>query len=149
MHTYYSYETFVGDVKTLVRQTQPFAPEAILAVARGGLSLGHAYALATDNRNLFVINSVLYDGETKRSRAKLTNIPDLGGMKRVLILDEIVDSGETLSSILRVLYERYPDITFKSAALFYKESAQIQPDFALHKATDWIDFFWEKDFLET
>ncbi len=147
MPAYYSYETFVNDVKSLVDKTADFQPEALLAIARGGLTLAHAFALATDNRNLFSVNSVLYDGEVKRSHAKLTNIPDLSGMKRVLILDDIVDSGETLKGVLNVLHERYPDIDFKSASLFYKQSSDIQPDYTLHEATEWIDFFWEKDFL--
>lgn len=146
MPLYYSYETFVNDVKTLIDQTRTFEPDALLAIARGGLTLAHAYALATDNRNLFTVNSVLYDGDVKRSHAKLTNIPDLSGMKRVLILDDIVDSGETLKGILRVLHERYPNTDFKSASLYYKRDSDIQPDFSLHEATDWIDFFWEKDF---
>jgi xanthine phosphoribosyltransferase len=144
---YYSYETFISDVKEIVSKTSSFAPDTLLAIARGGLTFAHAYAQATDNRNLFTVNSVLYDGETKRSHAKLTNIPDLSGMKRVLILDDIVDSGETLKGVLSVLYERYPDIEFKSVSLFYKSSADIQPDYTLHEATEWIDFFWEKDFL--
>jgi xanthine phosphoribosyltransferase len=145
---YYSYETFVDDVKKLVEETKSFEPDALLAIARGGLTLAHAYALATNNRNLFSVNSVLYDGETKRSHAKLTNIPDLAGMKRVLILDDIVDSGETLKGVLRVLQERYPDIDFRSASLYYKSASDIQPDYTLHEATEWIDFFWEKDFLD-
>jgi len=144
----YHYDQFVADVKKLVKETETFEPEALLAIARGGLTLAHAYALATDNRNLFTVNSVLYDGEVKRSHAKLTNIPDLSGMKRVLILDDIVDSGETLKGVLRVLQERYPDTLFKSAALYFKKDSDIQPDHALYEATEWIDFFWEKDFLE-
>ncbi len=145
---YYSYEHFVDDVKRLVKETEAFQPDAILAIARGGLTLAHAYAQATDNRNLFSINSMLYDGEVKRSHAKLINLPELSGHKRVLILDDIVDSGETLIGVYRVLQERYPDIDFKSATLYTKKNAAIQPDWALHETTEWIDFFWEKDFLE-
>jgi len=144
---YYSYETFVDDVRDIVDKTSAFSPDTLLAIARGGLTFAHAYAQATDNRNLFTVNSVLYDGEVKRSHAKLLNMPELSGAKRVLIIDDIVDSGETLKGVLNVLHERYPDIIFKSASLFYKPSADIQPDFTLHEATEWIDFFWEKDFL--
>jgi len=146
---YYSYETFVDDVKQLVKKTEEFKPDALLAIARGGLTLAHAYAQATDNRNLFTINSILYDGEIKRTHAKLVNLPELSGHKRVLILDDIVDSGDTLKAVLYVLQERYPDIDFKSAALYYKKSADISPDYALHEAKSWIDFFWEKDFLDS
>ena len=145
---YYSYDTFVSDVKKLIKETEAFRPDAILAIARGGLTLAHAYAQATGNRNLFCINSMLYDGEVKRSHAKLINLPELSGHKRVLILDDIVDSGETLKGVYRVLQERYPDIDFKSAMLYTKQSADLQPDWALHEAEGWIDFFWEKDFME-
>jgi xanthine phosphoribosyltransferase len=144
---YYDYKTFVKDVKQIVEKTSGFQPDTLLAVARGGLTFAHAYAMATDNRNLYSVNSVLYDGEVKRSYAKLSNLPELGSARRVLILDDIVDSGETLKAVLHVLYERYPDIEFKCASLFYKPSADIQPDFTLREADEWIDFFWEKDFL--
>jgi len=147
MH-YYSYKTFVDDIKTLVKKTEDFKPDALLAIARGGLTLAHAYAQATDNRNLFTINSILYDGDTKRSHPKLMNLPELNGTRQVLILDDIVDSGQTLKAVFTVLHERYPDITFKSATLYYKKSSFIQPDYWLHEATEWIDFFWEKDFLD-
>jgi len=147
-NVYYDYEMFTNDVKKLVRETEAFKPDALLAIARGGLTLAHAYAQATDNRNLFTINSILYDGEVKRTYPKLLNLPELSGYKRVLILDDIVDSGETLNAVLYVLQERYPNIDFKSATLYTKKSADIQPDWALHDTTDWIDFFWEKDFLE-
>ena len=143
---YYSYATFVDDVKKLVEETADFQPDGLLAIARGGLTLAHAYAQATDNRNLFTVNSILYDGEVKRSHAKLINLPELNGLKHVLILDDIVDSGQTLKAVLYVLAERYPNINFKSAVLFHKKSADIQPDYALHEANEWVDFFWEKDF---
>jgi len=149
MGTYYDYPTFVNDVKTLVRKTKEFEPDTLLAIARGGLTLAQAYAEATDNRNLFTINSILYDGEVKRSHPKLVNLPELSGAKKVLILDDIADSGQTLRAVLTVLQERYPDITFKSATLFYKQSSCIEPDYWLHETNEWIDFFWEKDFLET
>lgn len=146
-NTYYPYEMFVEDVKKLAVLTKEFNPDGLLAIARGGLTLTHAYAQATDNRNLFTINSILYDGEVKRSHPKLLNLPELDCCKRVLILDDIVDSGETLKAVLTVLQERYPNIDFKSAVLYSKPNALIEPDISLHHAEGWIDFFWEKDFL--
>jgi xanthine phosphoribosyltransferase len=148
MGHYYDYETFKKDVKALAKKTADFKPDALLAIARGGLTLAHAYAQATDNRNLFSINSILYDGEVKRSHPKLMNLPELDGAKKVLILDDIVDTGQTLKAVLRVLQERYPDTVFKSATLFYKKNSDIEPDYWLHEADGWIDFFWEKDFLD-
>jgi xanthine phosphoribosyltransferase len=147
MGKYYDYETFKQDVQTLVRKTADFAPDAILGIARGGLTLAHAYAMATDNRNLFTINSVLYEGETKRSHPLLFNLPELDGAKKVLILDDIVDSGETMEAVYKVLLERYPTVDFKSAVIYRKPSTIIEPDYYVRETDEWIDFFWETDHL--
>jgi len=146
---YYGYDSFKKDVRTLVEKTSEFAPDTILAIARGGLTLAHAYATATDNRNVFTINSVLYDGDVKRSYPKLFNLPELGNAKKVLILDDIVDSGETLEAVFKVMLERYPTADFKSAVLYRKPTTIIEPDFYLHDIEEWVDFFWEKDHLPT
>lgn len=146
--TYYPYETFITDVKTLVKMTASYAPDTIIAIARGGLMLGHAYASATDNRQLFTINSILYEGDQKGEKCEVFNIPKLQGAKRVLLMDDIIDSGETIQAVKSALLQAYPDITLKIATLYYKKSASIQADFALHEATEWIEFFWESDFTE-
>ncbi len=146
---YYPYSSFVEDIKSLVKQIAPFRPDALLGISRGGLIPLQAISQATDNRNVFTINSVLYDGEVKRSRPKLFNLPDMDNPKRVLIIDDIVDSGQTLEAVLVVMQERYGDTDFKSASLFYRENACILPDYTIHKTEEWIDFFWEKDFLDT
>ena len=146
---YYPYSSFVEDIKALVSQIEAFRPDALLGISRGGLIPLQAVSQATDNRNVFTINSVLYDGEVKRSRPKLFNLPDMDNPKRVLVIDDIVDTGQTLEAVLVVMQERYGDTDFKSASLFYRENARILPDFAIHKTEEWIDFFWEKDFLDT
>ncbi len=146
---YYPYSSFVDDIKTLVKQIESFRPDTLLGISRGGLIPLQAISQATDNRNVYTINSVLYDGEVKRSRPKLFNLPDMDNPKRVLIIDDIVDTGQTLEAVLLVMQERYADTDFKSASLFYREKACILPDFTIHKTDEWVDFFWEKDFLDT
>lgn len=143
MH-YYGYESFFEDVKSLI-ETIDFKPDTIIAVARGGLILGQFLAHHYDIRNLFALNCIAYDEQNQREEIEVFNIPDLQGAKKVLIVDEIVDSGKSLKKILEVLRHRYPECNFKSASLFYKEDAIIQPDFKVKPATGWIDFFWEVD----
>ena len=60
--------------------------------------------------------------------------------------DDISDSGETLVAIMQHLEDKYSDIEFKSATLFYKETSVYKPHFWINEANDWIDFFWERDF---
>ena len=56
-----------------------------------------------------------------------------------------MDSGETMKEILFILKEKFPNIEFKIATLFYKNTALIKPDFSIREANEWIDFFWEVD----
>ena len=143
---YYSYEEFVKDTKKLVECSKGFKADTLIAIARGGMTLGHAFANAVDNRRLFTINSILYEKEEKGERCEIFNVPDLKDAKKVLILDDIVDSGQTMKEVLMILQKRFPGVEFKIASLFYKPSATIQPDFTVHEAKEWIGFFWEKDF---
>ncbi len=145
--TYYPYEKFVKDVKKLVKITSDYKADTIVAIARGGMSLGHAYASATDNRQLMSINSILYNGEEKGKICEVFNMPELSKAKKVLVLDDIVDSGQTLQEVLKALKSSYPSVEFRVASIYYKKSATVQPDYSLYEADDWIEFFWEKDYL--
>eukprot|EP01029_Cantina_marsupialis_P017356 TRINITY_DN390098_c2_g1_i2.p1 TRINITY_DN390098_c2_g1~~TRINITY_DN390098_c2_g1_i2.p1 ORF type:complete len:106 (-),score=17.48 TRINITY_DN390098_c2_g1_i2:188-505(-) len=102
---------------------------------------------ALDMRNLYTLNSIHYEGELKLNTFNIFNIPDVSHAKRVLLIDDIVDSGETMEEILKILKEKFPNVEFKLATIFYKKTACLQPDFAVKEAKDWIDFFWEVDAL--
>jgi xanthine phosphoribosyltransferase len=142
---YYSYELFIKDTQVLVDKCREFEPEILLAVARGGLTLSHLMAQAMDMRNLYTLNSIHYEGELKLDTFNIFNIPDVSHAKRVLLVDDIVDSGETMREILNVLNEKFPKVEFKLATLFYKKTAILKPDYYVREANEWIDFFWEVD----
>ncbi len=140
---YYSYEEFKEDVNTLAKEIKPYAPDVILAVARGGMTLGHFLAEALELRDLYSINSVHYEETHKLDTINIFNVPDLSRAKRVVIVDDIIDSGETMIEIERVLKAKYPEVDFKIASVFYKEKALLRPDFAARETTEWIEFFWD------
>lgn len=142
---YYSYEEFKKDTQKLVNSCREYEPDILLAVARGGLTLSHLMAQAMNMRNLYALNSIHYEGELKLDTFNIFNIPDVSHAKRVLVVDDIVDSGETMEEILRVLKEKFPNVEFKLATIFYKKSAVLQPDYTVREAKEWIDFFWEVD----
>lgn len=144
---YYDYKRFCTDVQSLAKLCEPFRPDTILAVARGGMTLGHALSMALDTRNLQSIRTESYDGEIQRDSINIFGASDLSASKRILVVDDIVDSGQTLVHLMPFLRSLNPVAEFKIATLFTKQSALLQPDFSLHEATDWIDFFWERDYL--
>jgi len=144
---YYDYERFKHDIPLLVKKCAPFRPDTIVAIARGGVTLGHALCMALDIRNLQTLRAESYDDTRQREELTLHGSCDFSDSKRVLIVDDIVDSGKTLAALLPLLRERHPGIEFRSASLFAKHSACMQPEYSLHEASDWIDFFWERDFL--
>ncbi len=142
---YYSYNDFIKDLKILLSKIEKYQPDTLLAIARGGLTIGHLLAEALNNKNLFSLNSIHYDDNKKLKTIKIFNIPDLKEAKKVLIIDDIIDSGDTMIEIKKILIKKYPNIEFKIATIFYKKSSPIQPDFTIKEAKEWIDFFWSVD----
>jgi xanthine phosphoribosyltransferase len=141
---YYPYEVFRDDLKVLAEKIdQPF--DAILCIARGGMTMAHLLGEYYDMREVYSVNTIGYEDTEKNESVEVFNLPDLRSAKRVLLLDDIVDSGDTLIEVLKVLEENYPDIHFFIASLFYKKSAKIAPDWYVKEATSWIDFFWTVD----
>ncbi|WP_348518374.1 phosphoribosyltransferase family protein [Campylobacter sp. CCS1377] len=141
---FYSYNEFKEDVKTLAREIKKdFDPDVLLAIARGGMSLGHSLAVALNTRKLFALNSIHYDDTKKLDTIEIFNIPDLSQYKKILLIDDIVDSGESLVEIKRVLLEKFPHIELKIVTIFYKKSALLQPDFKIKEAKEWVEFYWD------
>ncbi len=141
---FYSYDEFSKDVEVMARELKEYGCDTIVAIARGGMTLGHFLAEHMSIRNLYSLNSIHYDNQQKLEYIKVYNIPDLAKSKKVAIVDDIIDSGETMHEITRLLQQRYPKVEFKSAAIFYKPTSIIKPDFCVKEAKGWIEFFWSK-----
>jgi len=141
---FYSYDEFARDVKDMAHKVRDeFNPEAILAVARGGLTLGHSLATALENRNLFTLNSIHYEESKKLDTIEIFNIPDMSKFSKILLVDDIIDSGESMVEIKRALFKIYPNLDVKIATIFYKPKALLLPEFKVKEADDWVEFFWD------
>lgn len=146
---YYDYKQFYTDIQRLSQPCESFQADTVIAIARGGMTLGHALAMRLDIRNLQSIRVESYDADVQRNEVSILGQCDLSSSKRVLVVDDIVDSGQTLFALLPLLRSSHPHCEFRVATLFTKQTALVQPDFFLHEATEWIDFFWERDFLKS
>lgn len=148
MKQYYSYETFKDDTNRLIKQMESFEPQSIVGIARGGLTLAHALAEGMNIRDVQILRTELYDGSDKRESLRLFGECDFVENSRVIVVDDISDSGETLSAIMKYLKESFPSVEFQSVTLFYKDSSVYEPNFWINEALNWIDFFWERDFKQ-
>lgn len=142
--TYYDFSSFEHDAKILAKRARDeFNPEAILGIARGGLTLAHFLANTLNIRDCFSLNSIHYENTTKLDTVKIYNIPDLSKFKRVLITDDIIDSGESMVAIKKEISRLYPNLEIAVATIFYKPKALMLPNFTIKEADDWIEFFWD------
>ncbi len=98
-----------------------------------------------DLREVYAINTIGYEGTQKKEQVEVFNVPHLKSDKTVLLVDDIVDSGDTLLEVLNVLREMYPNIIFLTAAIFFKPTACIKPTWYVKYPTGWIEFFWSED----
>lgn len=110
------------------------------------MTLSHALSEGLGLRNVQSLRTELYDNEEKREEITLFGSCELEGVQRVLVVDDIADSGDTLKAVMCYLEEKFPQSTFHAATLFYKKTSVYEPHYWVNEANEWIDFFWERDF---
>src|SRR4029078_11846039 len=103
-------ETIESRCKTVYEQAieTGFEPELIIGLSRGGLvPLGYlAGECLFNNRNVKIISVTSYSDDGKRSQLKLLSplfdhdFEYLHRFKSILIIDDLVDSGNTLSFVI-------------------------------------------------
>lgn len=126
-----------------------FVPDVIIGLSRGGLMpLSFLAGEANfNNRNTRIINIQSYNDNRSQETLQLTfpiHTQDLQHFSSILIVDDLVDSGNSLDFVLKALKGRLPNATIKTAVLFYKKSSKIMPDYFVEETSDWIVFPWEK-----
>jgi uncharacterized protein len=116
--------------------------DEILAISRGGLTLGH---LLTDLLRVpistFTIQSytdIQMQGEVKIT--KPLTVP-LDG-KTVLLVDDVADRGKTMVRALEYLKMFGPKKIY-SLTMYYKPHSVFKPDYFASTTSDWILFPYE------
>jgi hypoxanthine phosphoribosyltransferase len=121
-----------------------FAPDLILAIARGGLFVAGALGYALDVKNVHMMNVEYYTGVDERLEVPvmlppMPNVVDLGGA-RVLIADDVADTGATLSFVRDFCAEHVAEV--RCAVVYQKPLSTVNCEYVWRRTDRWIDFPW-------
>ena len=129
-------------------------PDMIVAVARGGLLPAGAVSYALGVKAMGTMNVEFYTGvsETLAEPVLLPPLMDVSELdgKRVLVVDDVADSGKTLKMIMDLISARGLSLDGKSTArvdarsmvIYSKPRSIIVPDYTWKETDLWINFPW-------
>ena len=154
MDLYVSWEEYHTKIEQLAAQIyqSQWEFDQILCLARGGLRIGDVLSRIY-NKPLAILSVSSYIGKDFQERGSLTiankitmTTAKLG--KRILLVDDLVDSGVTLDHILQWLkqHKEYEIAEVRSAVLWFKACSVAKPDYYVDFLPDnpWIHQPFEK-----
>jgi len=122
-----------------------FRPDIIVGICRGGWPPARVMSDLLGNPRLANITVEFYvDIAETKSKPVLTqpvSLPVDG--KRVLILDDVADTGRTLKLVREYLFSRGAD-QVKIATIYYKPWSIVKPDYYERETRQWVVFPWER-----
>lgn len=121
-----------------------FMPDVVVAIARGGMLLAGSIAYALGSKSCGALNVEFYTGVGERLEHPVVLPPMLDHAalegKRVLLVDDVSDSGRTLAMVLAMLRDGGSEV--RTVCLYSKPGTVQQPDFVWRTTDRWIDFPW-------
>ena len=154
---YLSAQGLLEDSFTLAKQVldSGFKPTFIIAIWRGGTPIGIAVQEYLEyhgiETNHIAIRTASYSGIDNQAReVKVFGlnylVKHLQHSDRLLIVDDVFDTGKSVEAIINELRSRArlntPD-QIRIAVPYYKPSrrqVELEPDFVIHETTDWLKY---------
>lgn len=152
---YVTADQFLQDSFSLARTVfdSDYKPTFLIALWRGGASVGLAFTELFDYkkrpfRNHQSIRTSSYHVNEQQSEVEIFGfdciIKNLEPGDKILIVDDVVDTGKTIEKVLETFKEKCGqqcDVEIKVASVYYKpEFSSFKPDFYVHETSDWIIF---------
>lgn len=137
-HLYVSYDEYHNLIEKLALKVYQsgWAFDTILCLARGGMRLGDILSRIFD-KPLAIMSTSSYrahagtvQGHLDIARYITTPQGEIAG--RVLLVDDLADSGHTLRTVIDTLHNHYPPITeLRSAVIWTKQVSVFKPDYCV------------------
>lgn len=141
-----TYETFGVATRELALDIlkSGFEPEIVVAIARGGLLLAGSIAYALGIKSCGAVNAEFYTGVGTRLPEPVMLPPLLDEAsidgKRVLLVDDVSDSGRTLAMVVQLLQVAGADV--RTVCLYSKPGTVYDPTYVWKRTDKWINFPW-------
>jgi uncharacterized protein len=141
-----TYELFGVAARELAQRIADdgFRPDAIVAIARGGLTLAGALGYALDVKMLGSLNVEFYTGVGSTLETPVVLPPTLDqeslAGKSILLVDDVADSGRTLSLVLQLLRAGGGEV--RTVCIYSKPSSIEEPHYVWKRTDRWINFPW-------
>jgi hypoxanthine phosphoribosyltransferase len=116
-----------------------YEPDLILGIARGGLVPARMVCDLLLKNDLISITTQHWGIATNMGKARIRfSLPqeaDISG-KRILVVDDVADTGDSISIIMDYLKEKNP-LEIRTAVLHYKTCSTSIPDYYGEKLEEW------------
>lgn len=124
--------------------------DTIVAISRGGLIPARIVSDVLGVDELVVFRSKLWGTGVRVKEEPEVSIHEKVNFRdqRVLIVDEVVDTGATMTKVTRLIRE-LGAIATKTAVLHYKATSTFIPDYYVEKLEEWAWIFYPWSLGET
>ena len=116
----------------------------LLTMAIGIMAILVFGGYALDVKNLYVVNVEFYEGvgKTLDMPVMLPPVPSAVDFseKRVLIADDVADSGKTLELVRGFVSDHVAEV--RSAVVYEKPGSLVKCDYVWKRTAAWINFPW-------
>ncbi len=139
-----SWDQFHRDCELLAQNVRASGRvyDKLLCITRGGVFVGGLLGHMLNLRNITTIALKLYDFDQQGRVVEQLSAPDLPlPGSRILVVDDMLDSGRTLSYIV----DKWGgDYSIDIAVLYDKGNGTLRPAFTAREIPDeWVAFPWE------
>ena len=122
-------------------------PQIVIGIARAGLFPAAAVACML-RLELYPVRITRRENDRIVHQSPIWKVPILGDLenKKIIVIDEIADTGETLSLVKQAVYSKGAKLVH-SAALISHSWAEPAPDISALVSDELIIFPWDKEVL--
>lgn len=130
-----SWKRFRADINQLAKKITQGEFTKIVCITKGGLIPTYFLSKKIGIKNIQTVSASSYEGKEKKE------VTLHGAYKKdnskVLIIDDIADTGDTIKTIL----ELYPNAHI--AVLYKKKGCKVDPTYFVKEINEWVIFPWE------